>query len=276
MKTILVPTDFSGCANNALSYAKGLATKLNSKIILHHSCHLPAFTMQVPFEKFSEEELLAEARNSIKDYIDNGKLKGSAIDAEFNVSLGLAVDNIVALAEEKKADLIIMGTKGTSGIEEVLLGSNAATVMEKAPCMVLTVPEDSKYGTIRKIAFATDYHENDILAISIVAVIASKFNAELVIVHDSPISMTDALERDVFKKFEKELSEKIAYENISFKFLTGFNVATDLNAFLEDDKVDILAMCSKKRSFFSKLFNPSLTKKMIYHTHVPVLAFHTK
>ncbi|HKR05357.1 MAG TPA: universal stress protein, partial [Bacteroidia bacterium] len=189
---------------------------------------------------------------------------------------GFAVENIIFKAEEKHADLIVMGTKGANGLQEVLIGSNAGSVIEKSTCPVLIIPENAQFNTIDKIVFATDFCDSDFYAIASLAKIGELFNSEIMIIHISQIGPTKDYEKDVLEWFKNELKYKanIEYENISFHDLVGGNVDYELEDFIEKNKVNLLALSMRKRNLFSRLFERSLTKKMAYHTHIPLLAFH--
>ena len=276
MKTILVPTDFSKCAENAANYALEFADKFNLKVILHNSTHLPTLAVEVPFEEISEEKLLAESKNNMKKYFQNEKIKNKNLIVEDNVSFGFAVDNIISLAKENMTSIIIMGTKGTSNLEGLLLGSITAFVMEKAPCPVLVIPENATFKDIKKIVFATDYHKNDVEAIHFLSTIASKYNAEILVVHESAVTLTDNLERDLFEIFKNEVIQKVSYKNISFKFIVGYDISKDINIILEDEHADLLAISTRKKNIFTKLFEKNLTKIITHHTKIPLIAFHAK
>src|SRR5688572_6902760 len=137
MKKILFPTDFSANADHALTYATSLCESLKADLILFHSCRAEANVLQVLNEDISEESIMMDSIRKLDAY----RIKSSDIlrniHVDMKVEYGLAVDKIVEAAEDVNADMIIMGTKGASGLEEVLLGSNTAAVMERAKCPVL-------------------------------------------------------------------------------------------------------------------------------------------
>lgn len=276
MKVIIFPTDFSKCAENALSYTISLAAKLNAKVVLHNSCHLPTFSEQIPIENLSEEQVIMDASVSMDELVESSRLLTQKIEYETSINFGMASDDIVAVAEEKIADLIVMGTKGATGIEKVMLGSNASSVIEKAKCPVITIPDGAKYRDVRKIVFATDYNENDVESINFLISLAKPFNAEILVVHVSPITGTDTMERDRFYNYKEMIIKKVSYERISFQLAIGLNLADDLDLIIEEQKADMLALTNRKRNIFTKLFSPSLTKRMSFHTHIPVLSFHVK
>ncbi len=274
MKTILFPTDFSASADNALSYAISLCEALKAKLVLLNSCYVPAFASQVPIEEFTEEEILSISDNHLKEYETSGLLKGKHLTVEDRVVFGFAVDSIVSEAEASKAYLVIMGMKGASGLTEALIGSNTDSVIAKAGCPVLAVPDKASFHGLKKIVFATDYHDSDFAAIKFLAGIAALFDAEIIIVHVTDIIQDNAYEKDHFNKFKEDVKKEVAYENISFDDFEGFNVANTLNSFVKENKIDMIALSTRNRNIISKLFDKSLTKKMAYHTHIPLLSIY--
>jgi nucleotide-binding universal stress UspA family protein len=275
MKTILFPTDFSPGADNALNYAIGLSDKLKAKLILYNSFHIPAYA-GASIDEDVEGQLMNIANDQLYDLKNKILSENKNLNVECAVNYGFAVDNIISIAEEKYADLIIMGTKGASGLKEVFIGSNAASVLEKAPCPVLVIPENAKFKNLDKIVFATDFNDSDFYSIEALAEIAALFNSEIMIVHVSQVAPTGDYESDLLLWYKGELKKKvnIDYKNISFYNLVGGNVDYELEDFIEKNKVDLLALSMRKRNTFSKLFERSLTKKMVYHSHTPLLAFH--
>ncbi|HKR04357.1 MAG TPA: universal stress protein [Bacteroidia bacterium] len=275
MKTILFPTNFSPGADNALNYAIGLSDKLKAKLILFNSFHIPAYA-EAPIDEDVEEQLMNIAEDGLFRLQNNALIQSKNLDVKTMVSYGLAVDNIIETAEEKNVNLIIMGTKGSSGLKEIFIGSNAASVLEKAPCPVLVIPENAKFKTLEKIVFATNFRDSDFNSIASLAEIAALFNSEIMIVHVSQVAPTEDYERDLLQWYKDELKKKanIEYKNISFHDLVGGNVDYELEDFMEKNKVDLLALSMRKRNIFSKLFDRSLSKKMAYHSHTPLLAFH--
>ena len=276
MKTVLFPTDFSTGAENAFNYAVSLCDKLKAKLILFNSFHMPTYASEVPVNDDVEERLMNIAEDELLKLENKAISQTKNIEVKCMVNYGLAVDTIISAAEEKKVNLIIMGTKGAGGLKEILIGSNAAAVLEKAPCPVLVIPEKAQFKNIDKIVFATDYRDSDFFAIASLTQIASLFNAEIMIVHVSQVAPTEDHERDLLKWYREELKKKtnVDYKNISFHDLVGGNVEYELEDFIKKNKVNMLALSMRKRNIFSKLFGKSLTKKMAYHSNTPLLTFH--
>ncbi len=152
MKNILFPTDFSACADNALNYAIGLAEKLNTKITLHHSCMARSFVNEIPIEESLEDNVLHSAINRLRKYTDLEPFKKEKIPFEEDICFGEADNDIVALAGKKKADLIVMGAKGSNSLADLLFGKTSTSVMEHAKCPVMVIPASAKYHGFHKIA----------------------------------------------------------------------------------------------------------------------------
>ena len=144
----------------------------------------------------------------------------------------------------------------------------AGEILENANCPVLAVPEDATFdGVIDKIAVATGYTDEDCLAIEKVMDWAGHFDANVYCVHvDSSHTESITHRMDKFKeKFGDNLS-------IHFINVDVFDIREGLTHFVEEEKVDILAMLTHKRSFFEELFHYSQAKQMSYHTNVPILS----
>jgi nucleotide-binding universal stress UspA family protein len=272
MKKILFPTDFSKNANRALSYARALCLTLDAQLILFHSCRAEAIAFHSG-EDADEGAIIRNARLQLNNYqllnFPTDTIKVTPV-----VEYGLAVDTIVDFATKSGVDLIVMGTKGASGLDDVLLGSNTAAVMQRAKCPVLAVPEATEFHPIKVLAFATDYRETDTNAIKSLSSIAELFDAKLLIVHISDVLVPDNFEHALFEVFKDEIRQKIGYKNIEFDVLKGSNPVKVLNEFIKDRSVSFIAVSTRRKNLFTRLFDKSFTKQLAYHSLVPVMAFH--
>ncbi|MEH6747479.1 MAG: universal stress protein [Maribacter arcticus] len=163
MKNILIPTDFSDNAWNAIIYGMELFNKINCTFFLVHVNPIQPYsgseaTMFVSPEKL-EESILSENKEKFKLLLK--KIKHLPINTkhtfETKAMYGFFTDYIKQEVIDKNIDLIIMGTKGASGIKAVSLGSNTGNVITKVPCAVLAVPENAKYSDPKEIGFPTDF-----------------------------------------------------------------------------------------------------------------------
>ena len=277
MKTILVPTDFSKNASQALNYAIELAKHQNAKLILLNAYHVDFANSYVPVNLIENElkETEKKADAHLKTFLTKIQHAGN-IKCECISTQDLAVDAILTAIKDHSVDLVVMGTKGASGLTEVLLGSNTASVIEKATCPVIAVPEDSHYNTIHRITYATNYHNSDIEALIKVIEIAKPFNAQINVLHISDEFTKETEEKHKMEVFMGQVETKVAYNNLSFQLLKGENIGQKLAEYLDNDATDLLVMSTLHRNIFDKIFNTSLTKKLVFHSKVPLMAFHYK
>lgn len=275
MATILVPTDFSKNADNALKYAINLAKKKKAKIILLHSFQSTYVTPEVPAE-YVLEQLEAEEEASIKQLkaIAEKVTKAGKIKCSYISKQGFAVDVIIDTVKNKKIDLVVMGTKGAGGLKETFIGSNTAVVIEKSPVPVIAVPEKASFENIKNILYATDYRITDVFALKNLAKIAKMFNAKIEVVHISDGEYVKQGEQELLNEFIKKTGSKIKYKKVTYHLLYGGSVEKKLQEYVKKRSINLLAMSTHPRNFIDKLFGKSVTKKMVYHTNVPLMAFH--
>lgn len=273
IKKILVPTDFSAVAYNAIQYAASLAAILQAEILLFHTYSLPILSMDTPQSVVSGEidiiEKVAEERLNI--IIDKIHEIDEKVSCHFLYRLGAPVDEILKIIDIEKIDLTVMGTSGGGVIKQVTAGSNTAQIVGDAPCPILAIPENAVYAVIRKMAFATDFLDDDFQAINQLAVLANFFGAEIIIAH---VSTRDRKkDKDLLDWFKELTYEKTIYSNISFQLLEHEDIQEGINVFMLDNEIDLLAMSTKKRNFLNKLLHPSQAKKMVYLTKKPLMVF---
>lgn len=276
-KTILVPTDFSKGAGNALEYAVALAKKENAKIILLNVYHLTVYISELTGK--SDRQIVEEMESSVNKNLQSlcrNISKTKKVKCEYISKYDLAVDGILDTIREIKPDMVIMGTKGASGVKEILMGSNTAKVIEKAKCPVIAVPEHALFKGIRQITFATNYHASDIDVLNKLVEIAKPFNARISVLHASEEDLTHEAEEMGINRFKNLVNRKIKYNKISFRVLYGKYLENVLQNHIKEESPDLLAMSTREKNFIERLFGTSTTKRMAYHTSVPLLAFHHK
>jgi nucleotide-binding universal stress UspA family protein len=138
LRRILAPTDFSDCSIRALEYAAELAKQYGAEIILLH--------VEEPITQAAlSPDLIDAVRTEQHRFAQKGieqaaeRLRATGVRVRTRLNSGLAHEQIVKIAEEHRADLIVMGTHGRSGLPHLFVGSVAETVVRTASCPVLTV-----------------------------------------------------------------------------------------------------------------------------------------
>lgn len=276
MKTILIPTDFSENAKNAIEYAIEMAKKEKAKIIIVHACYITYIAPDAPAQYLTEELVFVEdaAKKEMQKLIK--KIENEGILCEAVIKQDNAIDLILEEAIKRKPDLIVMGTKGATGLKEVIIGSNTARVIEKVNCPVIAVPEKSSFKPIKHIVYATNYLLSDIDALKNLVNIAELFNAEITLLHVSNEALNHETEEDHILKFRSKIKSRIDYDKVRFKLVYGKIFENVLAEYIKRESPDLLAMSTHHRTVYDKLFGKSFTKKMAYHTNIPLLAFHYK
>ena len=138
---IIVPTDFSSCAEEAWGAAQRLAKAFGSELVLVHVLVEPAAFSGAPFARGLGEDMLAEARRWAEREIETRaqRARDAGLRARVQLRVGNAAREIVDFATDERADLIVIGTHGRGGLDRALLGSVADRVIRQAPCHVLSV-----------------------------------------------------------------------------------------------------------------------------------------
>lgn len=270
IQKILVPTDFSEVAKSALKVAVTIAQKANAELHLLHIVHIPVIDPYTPAETINtikEEEEKASQQQLAALALEFGQLH-----PQIHVKLGFAVDEIVDFSAEHKIDLVVMGTTGASGLEEALLGSNASSVAERIKVPLLSIPDEMKEFGTKDIVYATDLEGDDLEVLHHLNDLATTMGSNLHLLHvrnnDLP---TDAPQpEDLFKA----MVTRTGINTMTFHEIKNENTAEGITQYIHQHPCDILAMAHQQRGFFAKLFHSSLTKKMVNHSHIPVLTYY--
>lgn len=278
MKTILVPTDFSKNAENALDYAIQLAKKEEFKILLFHAFHYNYSGIETSPEIVLEQSIFVQEgiEKRLKTLAQKTANKNH-ISCEYINEQGLLTDKLEEVVKKKKIDLIVMGTQGATGLKEIFMGSNTARVISNVTCPVVAVPAKSTFKKIKKIIYATDYQNYDIDALQELIAIANNFEASIEVLHIANGKFSHLEEIKRMEKFQEKVEKKIVSDVISFNFLFGLEINDIIEEYLEETTINMIAVSTKHRGLFERIFgNNSITKKIVNHTKIPLIAFHHK
>lgn len=274
MKTIVIPTDYSATANNALHYGIELAQAVQASILLLHVYQVPVSFTDTPIVLISVEELKKNAEEKMHhlkeevEHLVSGKLK---IYSE--TRLGNVVDELQDLCEKIKPFAIVMGSKGTTGLEKALFGSTTLTAIRHLHAPIICVPPGKTFGHgIHKIGFACDF--KDVVHTTPgkeIADFVSEFKAELHVLnvdyhnrHFTP----DTPEQSAL------LHTMLEEVNPVYHFIEHKDIEDGINEFAEKNNLDLVIAIPKKHKILEGLFRPSSTKQLVFQSHVPVLCIH--
>lgn len=276
MKRILVPTDFSGCADGALKFAFELARDAGAEIVLLHSYYPAASADMGYYNTFMLEEYLKIKEKSLQEKLQTYKADPNfaAVEARSMVEYGFPAQSICESAVNQDADLIVMGTTGASGLKEIIMGSTAGNVVVKSKVPVLALPVGSEYSQLGSdFIFSTDFKmllnakSKEVLG----EIIALK-KAKLTILHQVD-------DTDTRKKIETgEIVMGILFHDVehTFDFLDGSDLSQSLNDYVDKHGGSLLCLVSHQHGFFEKLFFRSMSREVAHHTKIPLLILQEK
>lgn len=273
MENIFLAVDFTEASKNAAEYAANLAGYFGAKLTLFHAYHAPISNFETGYIP-PISDMKAESEQEIKKFMTelSGKFKG--IEMDYCIDMGFAGDIVEDTAAEKKADLIVMGIAGqNSVIKEHLVGSVATQIAQSSKISVLIVPEHCKYSKIKNIAFACDFdkklEENNTLLK--VKYFTSLFDAELDIINVMGPREEISVEKASLDEF---IENKLLNTKHKTFFVYEERVDRGILEFLENNNCELIITSPKKHNVFHNLFIESNTKKLVFHSPVPILTIH--
>lgn len=263
---VLLPTDFSENAEHAIQYAIDIVTKTNGELYVLHAYDLPYSERSMTTSLLEEMKINAEQN---MDDFEKTKLGPANIHYKCKVVLGNPIRLIKETATNQNSDLIVMGTKGASGLEEFLIGSNAASVIHNVELPVLIIPSQAQWKDIKKIVLATDLDlKGKELPLERLKKIATILGAKIEILHFQEHKGNVMGNRDLI---EKVLGDTPHSYSIS---KTKEDLHKSILHYCEEHNGDVVAAITKHYGFFEGLFHKSLVSKLAYHTVIPLLALH--
>ncbi|GAB2616652.1 universal stress protein [Emticicia sediminis] len=275
MKTILCPTDFSENAIHSAQYAAMLAKRFDAKLVLLnvYSVILPVVSESPMI--FDKDDIVVRRQNdaeqSLQVFTDR-LIEQTTLPAQQIVQLveyGLVTDVIADKANEMKVDLIVMGTHGASYMIDRWFGTNAEKVVESSKCPVWVVPENTPLTIPKVIMYAADFKEDEVTATYEVLAIAQPLGATCKVIHVHDYFELNAAH--TVKQAVSELKEEFENFDITIKDINREEIVKGLETYVRTHKPDVLAMAVYEKSFFSKLFNSSLTEHFVQKAKQPML-----
>jgi len=274
MKTIIIPTDFSPTATNAMHYGIDMAKAIKASIILLHVYQVPVSYTDTPIVLISVEELKKEAEQKLeKLHKEVEHLTSGSIKIYTETRLGNIADEIENLCDKVKPFAVVMGSKGSTGIEKILFGSTTLTAIRHLTWPVICVPPGKLFANgIKKIGFACDFRNIvEATPADAIKTIVKEFGAEL---HVLNVDYHN-------KNFKPETPEQSALlhtllEDVNpvYDFIEHKDIEDGLNEFAEKNNIDLLITIPKKHKLLDGLFKPSSTKQLVVQSHIPVMCIH--
>ena len=273
MKTILFPTDFSANASHASQYAGMLAKSFDANVVLLNVHSITSITeYQLPNEidnlieanqKKSEDDL----RDFAVNFMQTSHLVADRVSQI--VEYGFANEKIIETADAIQADMIVMGTKGTTNLLDKWLGTHAQGVMKKANCPVWIIPNKASINSPQNILYAADFKEDEVEATHRILEFVTPLAVVCKVVHIHEYYQPDV--GNVVKNTTEKLEEVFQFNDITFKNLKRYDVVKGLETYIKTNKPDVLAMATHEKSFFERFFITSISDHFIQQADLPML-----
>jgi len=283
MNRILIPIDFSENAERALAAAKIIADKENTELLILHAYqpYIPDVSVMPgsvlpgigsPDYSYIGDDLEANFRHQLDGYVTTIMEEGYKAEAVWSVGgVQSAVEDAI---KEYKPDLVVTGRTGTGGFLDKLIGSSATHIALHSPCPVLIIPPQAEPKRFNKVVYATqfEYAENDILRE--VFILMNHLGSKLTLLKVNANSQPDIQpDNQYLAEIKGEFiigEEEVVYRNAD-------SVLDGIEDYCDEVNADLLIMSTRERSFIEEfLINPSVTKKLVVDTHVPLLIYHLR
>lgn len=274
MKSILLPTDFSNNSINAIHYAIEMFEDERCEFFILNIQKASSFVsddlMTMQSSTTIYQNLIESSKMSIEKIISDVKKKFNTQNHVYHsvVDYDNFVDSIKQIVQAKNICLIVMGTKGATGAEKVLFGSNTVRVMQRVDCPVIAVPDNYKFSAINKIAFTsnylTRYKKKELKPL---ITIAEKFNSKIDVLH-----LTKGEHLSTNQENNRAfLDECFTSLNHEFINLANTDLFETVEHYILFNDIDLLAMMRRKHSFLERLFTRHHVETFAFKVSVPFL-----
>ncbi len=269
-KKILVPVDFSECSINALQYAVSLAKKMKGKILLIHSINVPVTHGEIGAATIVSELSQGIEEDVNESFADLIKKVPAIREVPYDtiIKSSFITDAVHSVSQSTGIDMIVMGTKGAHGLEEMVMGSNTYSVIRDINIPVVAVPENASFKSVQRIVFASDYKKTAMESLEPLLAFARAFGSEIHVLHVSRGKEISSEEMDEAKKFERYLKNVRHH----YHFIEDDDLEKSIGEYVEKNKIDMISLMPRKHTVFEQIFGKTYSRKIILHTDMPLLA----
>ncbi|MDC8005825.1 universal stress protein [Aureisphaera galaxeae] len=271
MKRILVPTDFSVQAENALKVAAQIARKNNSEIYLEHSLNLPSHINDAGPAAALPEAIyfIRLAEKEFEKILELPYLED--LDIYEAIGHGEIYDDVKQTVEEKDIDLIVMGSHGSSGFKEMFIGSNAEKVVRTSKIPVLVIKNEHKNFEVKDFVFATDFSEECRQPFDKAQKFAKDVGAKLHLLYiNTPSGFKTTTEANAMMN---NFIKGMGVENYTLNIYNDTSVEKGILGFARENNAQLVGMSTHGRKGISHFFNGSISEDLVNHAKMPVITF---
>lgn len=272
MKRILVPTDFSKHAEYALKVAAQIAKKNGGEIFLIHMLELPTSGNDAISTSHDIPELMLfknVALSKLDEIMSAPYLQGLQVSKILQFEM--AFDGILKSGKEHNVDLVVMGSHGASGFQEMFIGSNTEKVVRNSEVPVLVIKHENDNFSADNFVFASDFSEESKKPFEKVIKFAEKFNSHIHLVNiNTPNNFKSTR---VAQQTMDEFVASFNFKNCTTHIYNDINVEKGILHFAKSIDADIIGMCTHGRKGIAHFFNGSISEDLVNHAKRPVVTF---
>lgn len=270
MKKILVPIDFSAHSEYALEVAAQLAHTYNAEIVALHMMGISEAVLTKDESKDAMQAMfyLQLAKKRFQEFLDKDYLKG--LEVQSTVQNYKVFSEIDKVAQEFEADLIVMGSHGSSGLRDVFVGSNTEKVVRSSSIPVLVIKNKVEKFNIDKMVFACDFSKEFIPAFKKAKELAALFNSaiELLYVNTPERFLKTSAMQEKAAKFLAEVDSKN-----DVHYYCDNTIEDGIFTFSTTNNVDVIAIPTHGRRGLAHFFTGSIGEELVNHSDIPVISF---
>ena len=278
MKRILVPVDFSKASITALDVACEIAKKAGAEVTaLHVVEEATSESFRVSGEIVSKNfedrlytfKLLEKAKKQLTKLVMESRYAAIQLDGELR--MGNPYHGMNTIITEQKVDLVVMGTRGHSRLEEMVIGSNTEKVVRHAKVPVLTVHRKPNKVNFKNIVYATAMSKNEEKFVRVVKVAQELYNSKIHLVR---INTPGDFQRDrVAKDYMEKYARTLGMKNYTINVYNDITEEEGIIYFAESINADMIAMATHGRTGFAHVLSGSIAEEVVNHAKRPVLTF---
>ncbi len=269
IRKLMVPTDFSKCADRAGELALKLAKRFDAEVLFLHLFPDPVGSLHVPrnFEVRLATPDVASVKAGLDRLVRHAEHEG--VNAKGVLVYDRGGDSIEDYAESYQVDMIIMGTHGLHGLAEWLRASNAQTVTRRTDIPVLVVKEGGSVDEIRDIVFASSFEENVFAPMLFISDLARAWNATIHLFYVNPA--IHSIELAAARRKMLDLANQFP----DLTFTTTVSETNDeefaINKFAAQVDADLITLTPHDRDGVVKMFSHTIAENLVNHADLPVL-----
>jgi len=271
MKKILVPVDFSKIAENAVKYAVEICKRLGSELVFINLISTPIPWKNLPLEK---ENLYPETKIKISD--TKAKLEKmvmdiekNGIDASYSLVYNTSIDELHKYIDPEHYQLVVMGTHGEVGIEQIL-GSNTFNTLKRSKIPMMAIRENNDFRLMNEVIIASDFEEKSKASFDLLFDMAKALKLRIKILYiNVPYNFKETPE---IEQMVNSFVENKVIDRIDTFVINALNEERGIGIFIEKYRPDLIATVTHGRSVINNLFSPSITEGLLSNFDLPVLS----